>query len=130
MQMIQSFLKKKIVKQTGESYNLVKSKWWNDQKIGYYCKMRKKCNELSIKNKLDQAKFKMATTETEVEIENPSCEKDIRVHIVSKFNFDSRTHAVVKKAISKMGVIRRAILSLGKAIFLLLFKAIVRFGIF
>ena len=44
----------------------------------------------------------MATTETEIEIENPSCEKDIRVHIISKFNFDFRINAVVKKAISRI----------------------------
>ena len=69
----------------------------------------------------------MVTGDTVVkQLENTSCEKDIGELIDSKLYFDSHILAAVKRANSRMGVIRRTFLTLNKGKFPLLFKAIVR----
>ena len=83
-----------------------------------------KCHASSVRN---SAVYRMATGNTEVELEKTNCEKDIGVLIDLKLNFDSHILSVVKKANSRIwggGVIQRSFKTMDKDIFPLLFKAI------
>ena len=86
-----------------------------------------KCHALSLRNKFGGAAYTMDNGDTAVlQLENNNCEKDIGVQIDSNLDFDSHILAAVKKANSRMGVIRRTFTTLDKDIFPVLFKAIVR----
>ncbi|KAK3107559.1 hypothetical protein FSP39_017306 [Pinctada imbricata] len=59
-------------------------------------------------------------------LEHSTCEKDLGISIDSKLKFQEHINKQIKKANSKLGIIRRSLSYLDKNIFLTLYKSIVR----
>ena len=78
-----------------QSCFVIAEEWPNEWLLLYN---KSKCNALSSRNKFDSAVYRMDTWDTELELENTSCEKEIAVLIDSKLNFDPHILSVVKKA--------------------------------